>query len=293
MDLNGKHLFATAMWVWLTAWASAPAYAGFQFYAAANQEVDWISSGNRLECRLQQDIPGYGQAIFRHKAMKAMEFSIAVSMPPRQPNQVVLYSEPPPWKLYAERRQIGRLPVNLQQDAVVMPEDWARRIVAELTEGMQAVLRYPDWADGRDMVTVSISPLNFRKGWLAFLDCSQNLMQQDYSALSSTEFYFAVNSYQLTQQDQVQLDKIAEYLLLAPEFKRIEVKAFADSRGFRGYNMQLSKQRANAVKQYLLSKGVPARLFRVDTVGEKNPKYNNRTEEGRRKNRRVELTLVK
>lgn len=273
--------------------AAMPAYAGFQFYSAPHDEVSWVSSGNRLECRLQHDIPGYGQAIFRHKAMKPMEFSLSVQQAPHQPNQVVLFSEPPSWKVYAEGSQIGRLPLNPQQHAVVMPEDWARRLVAELSEGMQAVLRHPDWVDGRDMVTVSISPLNFRKGWLAFLDCTQNLIQYDYSSLSLTEFYFGVNSYQLSKPDKEQLDKIAEYLLLEPAFQRIELKAFADSRGFRGYNLQLSKQRANAVKEYLISKGVPNKLFRVDTVGEKNPKYNNRTDEGRRKNRRVELTLVK
>ena len=42
----------------------SPAWAGYQFYGASLDNAKWRSSGNRLECRLSQDIPGYGKATF-------------------------------------------------------------------------------------------------------------------------------------------------------------------------------------------------------------------------------------
>jgi OOP family OmpA-OmpF porin len=65
-----------------------------------------------------------------------------------------------------------------------------------------------------------------------------------------------------------------------------------DSIGSDAYNMNLSKRRAEAVKAYLVSKGIEANRVYTEGKGETQPVADNRTREGRAKNRRVEVEVV-
>ncbi|MFC3339090.1 outer membrane protein OmpA [Paracandidimonas soli] len=65
-----------------------------------------------------------------------------------------------------------------------------------------------------------------------------------------------------------------------------------DSTGPEAYNQGLSERRANAVKDYLVGKGVPADRVYVEGKGETSPVASNATREGRAQNRRVEIEIV-
>lgn len=69
----------------------------------------------------------------------------------------------------------------------------------------------------------------------------------------------------------------------------IEVAGHTDSRGSDKYNMKLSQRRAEAVRSYLISKGIAADRLTAKGYGESQPVADNATDEGRFKNRRVEL----
>lgn len=70
----------------------------------------------------------------------------------------------------------------------------------------------------------------------------------------------------------------------------VTVKGYASSEGTAAHNMQLSKDRANSVKTYLVNSGVDAKKVKVKGYGETNPVADNSTEEGRVLNRRVEFS---
>ncbi|NYT81640.1 OmpA family protein [Alcaligenaceae bacterium] len=65
-----------------------------------------------------------------------------------------------------------------------------------------------------------------------------------------------------------------------------------DSIGTEQYNMGLSQRRANAVKDYLVGKGIPSDRIYVEGKGESAPVASNATREGRAQNRRVEIEIV-
>lgn len=65
-----------------------------------------------------------------------------------------------------------------------------------------------------------------------------------------------------------------------------------DSVGADGYNQKLSEKRAQAVKDYLTSKGTDASRVYVEGKGEKQPVADNKSSDGRAKNRRVEIEVV-
>jgi outer membrane protein OmpA-like peptidoglycan-associated protein len=72
----------------------------------------------------------------------------------------------------------------------------------------------------------------------------------------------------------------------------IEVAGHTDSRGSDAYNMKLSQQRAEAVRNYLVSKGIAADRLSAKGYGESQPVAGNATDEGRFENRRVELIRI-
>ena len=65
-----------------------------------------------------------------------------------------------------------------------------------------------------------------------------------------------------------------------------------DSVGSDAYNQRLSIRRSEAVKSYLVSKGVEKNRVYTEGKGEKQPVADNKTSEGRAKNRRVEIEVV-
>jgi OOP family OmpA-OmpF porin len=66
----------------------------------------------------------------------------------------------------------------------------------------------------------------------------------------------------------------------------------ADSIGSDAYNQKLSVRRAESVKAYLVSKGIEANRIYTEGKGEKQPVADNKTREGRAKNRRVEIEVI-
>ena len=73
---------------------------------------------------------------------------------------------------------------------------------------------------------------------------------------------------------------------------RIEIAAHTDAKGDAAVNLKLSERRADAVRKYLVSSGVPAEDVEAAGYGETQPVATNDTEEGRRMNRRVEFRVI-
>ncbi|WP_038529218.1 OmpA family protein [Formosa agariphila] len=99
---------------------------------------------------------------------------------------------------------------------------------------------------------------------------------------------FATNKADLTAKAKENLDAIAEVFIEFPDTNLL-VEGHTDNTGNDAYNMTLSEKRAQSVVTYLKSKGVTGDRFDVTAYGETKPRFDNATEEGRTKNRRVEI----
>jgi len=88
------------------------------------------------------------------------------------------------------------------------------------------------------------------------------------------------------------LNDVAATIIDNPQVGRVEVSGHTDSKGSDSYNQTLSQDRAAAVGEYLVGRGVdPARVLSVG-YGESTPIADNETEVGREENRRVEFNLI-
>ncbi|MEZ5503668.1 MAG: OmpA family protein [Halioglobus sp.] len=105
----------------------------------------------------------------------------------------------------------------------------------------------------------------------------------------SLQLEFAFDSASLSDSDMAQLDKLVP-VLTNPKVGFISgtVDGYTDSIGSEAYNFALSKRRAEAVANYLQSRGVDlSGRFAINGYGESNPVASNDTESGRAQNRRV------
>lgn len=105
---------------------------------------------------------------------------------------------------------------------------------------------------------------------------------------------FEFGSSQLTKQAYDLLDQI--YAILnsnSTAWTKITVSGHTDNIGPKSVNQQLSIARAQAVKDYLVKKGIPASAITVAGYGEDKPIASNDTPAGRQKNRRVEFEISK
>jgi len=103
---------------------------------------------------------------------------------------------------------------------------------------------------------------------------------------------FASGESELLPAAKTKLDQVANALKTNDPSSTFEVTGYTDSRGSDEMNRELSERRAQAVRTYLVSQGVPPDRITAQGHGETNPIASNDTPEGRANNRRVEI-LVK
>lgn len=116
-------------------------------------------------------------------------------------------------------------------------------------------------------------------------------VQEEVITLSDAgDVMFAFNQSELTPTAKSQLDSIMGKLQDADVIS-IKVIGFTDSVGSDAYNQGLSERRASSVAEYLLSQGVAPNKITSEGKGESQPVADNETDEGRAKNRRVELHI--
>lgn len=103
---------------------------------------------------------------------------------------------------------------------------------------------------------------------------------------------FPYNSDQMIADPVIDayLDRLAGRLAKGSE--RVQLTGHTDNAGTPAYNQQLGQQRAEAIRQLLIGKGVEAGRISTASKGQTQPVDNNSSEEGRRNNRRVELRIV-
>jgi Outer membrane protein and related peptidoglycan-associated (lipo)proteins len=103
--------------------------------------------------------------------------------------------------------------------------------------------------------------------------------------------FFDVNKYDLKEESTIELDNVYMLLRDNPTLK-IQINGHTDNVGKLNDNMLLSNNRAQAVVNYLVKKGIAPSRLSYKGFGPNEPVADNATEEGRAQNRRTELKVI-
>ncbi len=169
---------------------------------------------------------------------------------------------------------------------------------------------YSDKVDGRFLMS-----LPFNREYAAFVEAAGYLFASKNFLLKQSEedlffdlsillipiqtgsqivlqnIFFESNKYELKQSSNAELQVLLKFMRSNPQMK-IEIQGHTDNVGGDKANLQLSYQRANAVREYLIKEGVSADRILAKGYGESQPLASNETEEGRAINRRTKFKVL-
>lgn len=204
------------------------------------------------------------------------------AIPTRLPMEAMSYVSGATGMMAAEARQ-----------AVRKAESGSRRWLGPLLALIAAVLLFSLWPRSRSAAFNAQDQIRVAsdKAAAALAALRPGYAPQDLTnALNLEIINFDTASAQIPDYSTSFLNKAAEAIKFAPAGMAIEVGGHTDNVGNSAVNLALSQQRANAVVNYLVQRGVPASQLTARGYGDTQPIASNETEEGRFRNRRIEFS---
>ncbi len=163
--------------------------------------------------------------------------------------------------------------------------------------GKEASLARKEAADGRALAEKGLvradqlgNDLNAVNGNVKAINSRLENMQ-NFKLTTTDQVLFAVNQSELGKDAMAALDSSATKIAGMKSFV-VEIQGFTDSTGDKATNIELSRKRADAVVRYLTGKhNIPLHRIFVAGYGADNQAANNKTRDGRKLNRRVEMKV--
>ena len=139
-------------------------------------------------------------------------------------------------------------------------------------------------------IELNVPELGVEKKLIAFIeDTSKPVDKTTWFTFDRLEF--ETGSTNLQPSSMEQLKNIAEILKAYPKVG-LKIGGYTDNTGNPDSNLQLSQKRAESTMQELVKLGVDAKRLEAEGFGDKYPVADNSTEEGRQRNRRIDLRVT-
>lgn len=267
--------------------------AGWAFahtYQARVDVAEWHLEPGPLQCRLWQAVPNYGDAVFEMKAGQPQTFYVESYRPVLKKGTAQLSIVAPEWRPDLDPRPIGDAVVVPGRRPITLDEDRSNLLLAELEVGMFPSFRHAGWHERHDVVA-DVSAVNFQSAYTGYVSCVASLYPASYDQLRDSTLHFEFDKWSIRGALKERLDLIAGYIQVDSAINKIVVDGHTDSDGRRGYNWELSRLRAKAVKDYLEAKGIAPSMIQMRYFGEGKPARANTNASNKATNRRVYVHL--
>lgn len=255
-------------------------------YGAGIENSRWNLLDSVFDCTLTQDIPGYGKAVFRHRAGESLMFYLESESRMMRPGRGSLVVEAPAWRPGVAPKPLGTVQVAESNRPVSLDRRQTMALVSGLLEGMAPTVTRQAWYSS-ELIRVRLSNINFAQPFEGYRSCVASLLPANYDQVRRSRIGFASDSTKLSDSDRHLLDNIVAYVLADATVERIFVDGHSDRVGSRIHNRALSEERANVVADYMISQGVSKDRIIVRAHGDQFP-VSRRSADNRRATIRLE-----
>jgi len=265
-------------------------------YQPPLESAIWSFQGSKLKCNLTQDIPKYGMASFSSTASRKPNMNFDLSLRrfhSSRVTQAILSSEPPLWKHDRKVETVGPVAMYPGDTPVNIKNQAAWNLLVQLEQGMFPTFQYDSFIGDQDQMKVSLSAVNFQPVYDEFLNCVTSLLPYSFDDIAESFVYFEFNRADFTRETRASLDRIGAWLAVDNTMELVLLAGHTDNKGKRRYNKRLGLKRAQAVKNFFVKAGLAAMKIKVQSFADIQPQSSNATPEGRAKNRRVMIKMVK
>lgn len=279
-----KHLFLLLF--------SSPLMANTVFQAPV-YESKWETEASPLSCALHHEITDYGNVTFKRINGEVITLSISTQDHPASHSTVELQITNTPWQNEAVNEKLLTLPVEYGQRQFVIDGNAARKALSALQQGQFVQLVYATQSSSQP-VSVILSNVEFLPAMREFQTCSDQMHPDSFTDLQYFNVYFESEKAILDNKASGQMRRLADYLKIDDSIKRIIIESHTDSFGRRELNTELSGQRAQVVKSFLIEQaGIDEGIIETHSYRDTKPVADNKTPAGRAQNRRSEIRLIR
>ncbi|MEQ6884533.1 OmpA family protein [Salicola sp. Rm-C-2C1-2] len=225
-------------------------------FSAGIENSRWLLSDSIFACTLTHPVPGYGEAVFHHRAGESLRFFLQPVRNPMRAGQAALVIEQPAWKAGKSVDDLGYVRVEGDHSRPVeLSSGTSERLLASLRDGRMPTFTRRARQSNRP-VRVRLNHINYRSPHQSFRRCQTQLLPVNYDQVQRTVVLFDLDRSELSADAKERLGEVALYVNADDRVKQVYVDGHTDSIGTPLRNRELSKARAEAVAGYLKDQGV-------------------------------------
>lgn len=163
--------------------------------------------------------------------------------------------------------------------------DSAGKFKIKLPNGSEYQIKIKSFNQEMNYTAVNIADADYD------MEFDMNISYELPKTYTLKDVHFDTNRATIKKGSYKSLNDLAEFMLIKKILK-IELAGHTDSEGDADKNLDLSQRRAEAVRNYLIQKGVPGNRLTAVGYGETQPVASNSSEEGKSLNRRTEVRII-
>lgn len=262
-------------------------------FRPALESSEWYVRSSIYECRMSQIIPNFGEAVITHQAGLSVSFQLFSDLPKMKAGKAAVRAISPFWKPGGEVTPLGFVDVSEGKTTLDLNAQLTNRVIEALYQGQQIEVIRRSRFDPETSVVVSVSNVNFRGAYDKYLECLATLLPVNFDQVERVSISFASGKNTLDAESLEKIRRVLSFVNAKTGVQSIYIDGHTDSFGTRAENLEISKRRAEIVKNSLVKGGVDDSKIWVRWHGERYPVASNRTPSGRAENRRVTIRLSK
>ena len=259
-------------------------------YTAKLDKSQWYISSSIFECSLVHDVPEYGKGVFYHEAGEQLKFWTSTIQNPMRPGKAALVIEASSWRPGNQVQNLGYVDVEDSIKPLQVERKRATAMMQGLLAGMTPTFTRKAWYSD-ESIRVQLNSINFSSIYNSYLECVSSLLPVNFKQVERSRVHFESDKADMTEEDFKKLDSVILYVRADSSVSSIFIDGHTDSTGRRIYNRRLSKARAEAVRNYLVLKGLPDSIIITRYHGERFPVAGNDTAANKFQNRRTTVRL--